>query len=79
MMSTGQFDCQPFENLKGNVIQGSFTCQAKSPHPTSLDGSGSGSSASSTSTSSGAAVSNLGNAPAMGLTAIVCGLLQLLM
>lgn len=80
MMSTGQFDCQPFENLKGDVIHGSFECEAKSPNPTSLDGSsGSGSGASSTSTSSGAAVSNLGNAPAMGLTAIVCGLLQLLM
>lgn len=81
LQTTGTLDCSPFEKLHSDhVIQGVYHCDAHVAKPTTMDGSGSSSSSSSSSaTSSGAAVSNMGKAPAMGLTAIICGLLQLLM
>ncbi|KAL1978004.1 hypothetical protein VTN31DRAFT_863 [Thermomyces dupontii] len=75
VQSNNDFDCSQFDDLRDNdAIQGTYECKANERNPTSMDGS---STSGDDSESEDAAVSNL--VPPTGLTALVCGLLALLM
>ncbi|KAA8649158.1 hypothetical protein EYZ11_006069 [Aspergillus tanneri] len=79
MQSTGNFSCDTFNKLEGNAIRGKYECKAKTPNPTTKDGS-SGSTTSggqpSSSSSEGASAMNVANVPAMGLAAVFGALVQ---
>jgi hypothetical protein len=83
MQSSGSFDCAPFKALKDKkLIRGDFTCTPNSNNVQSGTGSGSTTSSGSTPSSSpkgAASVARVNMLMVVGLSALVGGLLQLLL
>lgn len=78
IQSTSQIDCDGFNKLRGNVVQGKENCVSATEDPTTLSPSGTVTGGHSSSTSKSAAISYGINEAVAGLS-VVGGIMQLLL